>query len=117
MGIYNWCIIGCHAANRGNRHCKRKCRYADIPTRLTRPACIHGCTKYHEENKICGDHIHVDPNIAASHERILEEARLEKQKEDEAMMWNDHHAKLNEETDKSYSAKRIAKMQTNKRRR
>ena len=36
--VYNWCIIGCHAANRGNRHCKKKCRYADVPTRLTRPA-------------------------------------------------------------------------------
>ena len=105
--VYNWCIIGCHAAERGNRHCKRKCRYTDVPTAKTRPACIHGCTTFHDEQITCGDHVHVNPQIAAHHERILEEARVEKEEKEKIKILNDDHDKLNEEHDKAHLANHI----------
>merc|ERR1712023_458832 len=51
--VYNWCIIGCHAAAHGQKRCKRQCKYSDLPRPTTTRACEHGCNQYHYEQKVC----------------------------------------------------------------
>ena len=98
--VFNWCLIGCHAAAKGQRNCKRQCKYSDLPRPTTTRACEKGCKQFNYEQKVCGNDKHHDPErhaenqkveAAAETERVETEANAQKDEEHEK-----HNAKLDE---------------------
>lgn len=74
-----------------------------MPLQKNRNSCKYGCIEFHKEQKVCGTHVHADPEKAKHHARILAEEHRAIKEEEDARNLNDKHEKINEEMDKAHA--------------
>ena len=74
-----------------------------MPIQKNRNSCKHGCIEFHKEQKFCGTHVHVDPEKAKHHARILAEEHGAIKEDEDLRVLNEKHEKINEEIDKAHA--------------